>query len=53
MDIEDKTAVIGVMGSISSFSLGQWNEFWGIGAGVLTCIYVIWKMIILARGKSK
>ena len=36
----DKHIPVGVLGTISSISLGQWNHIAGIGAAVVTIIYM-------------
>lgn len=37
----DKTPFIGFAGAIGSISLGQLDEFVGLTAGVLTCVYLL------------
>jgi len=41
----DTTPVIGLIGTGLSLTLGQWNEVVGLFAGVLTCTYLVWKLI--------
>ena len=36
----DKEMSIGILGTISSISLGQWNHIAGIGAALVTIIYM-------------
>jgi hypothetical protein len=36
----DRQAIIGVLGTISSVSLGQWNHIAGIAAAIFTIIYM-------------
>ena len=40
----DRQAIIGVLGTISSISLGQWNHIVGILAGLFTIVYMTMKM---------
>lgn len=37
----DKTPIFGALGTIATISIGQLNEWFGLAAGVLTCVYLI------------
>lgn len=41
----DNTTIFGVIGTISSFTLGQWNHAIGICAGLFTIAWVCYKFI--------
>lgn len=47
--MNDKTPMVGLFGSFGSLSLGQLNEWVGLACGCLTIIYLITKLVILAR----
>ena len=47
--MSDNTALVGLTGTVFTWAFA--NYFFGTIAGVLTCIYVIWKMIRLYRNK--
>ena len=47
--MEDKTAFVGIIGTAFTWTFA--NSFFGTIAGVLTCIYVIWKMVRLYKKK--
>ena len=51
--MSDSTPVIGMIGTGLSFTLGQWNDMVGLCAGVLTCSYLVWKLIILYKNGKK
>ena len=37
----DKTPIYGAIGTLLSVSIGQLNEWFGLAAGVLTCVYLV------------
>lgn len=41
----DSTTIIGSIGTIASFTLGQWNNAVGITAGLFTIAWVIYKFL--------
>jgi hypothetical protein len=41
--MNDSTSLIGSVGTIASFTLGQWNNIVGIMAGLFTCTWVVYK----------
>ena len=43
--MNDSTTIIGSVGTIASFSLGQWNHAVGITAGLFTIAWVTYKFI--------
>jgi hypothetical protein len=47
--MSDTTPIIGMIGTGLSFTLGQWNDIVGLAAGLLTCFYMIWKLISHAK----
>jgi hypothetical protein len=52
--MSDSTPLIGMIGTGLSYTLGQVNDIVGLCAGVLTCAYLIWKILILYKnGKEK
>lgn len=48
--MNDSTTILGTVGTIASFTLGQWNNAVGVIAGVLTIIWVTYKFIKDLRG---
>jgi len=47
--MEDKTPLVGFIGSVASLTIAQWSDIFGLAAGVLTCVYLICKLVKLAR----
>jgi hypothetical protein len=47
--MEDKTPIVGIVGSIASLTLAQWSDVFALAAGILTCVYLIAKLVLLAR----
>ena len=47
--MSDTTPVIGMIGTGLSFTLGQWNDLVGLCAGILTCVYLVWKLLKLKK----
>lgn len=47
----DREAVVGLIGTFFSFSLGQWNHIVGIIAGLFTITYM--SVMIYQRLKNK
>jgi hypothetical protein len=43
--MNDSTTILGTIGTIASFTLGQWNNVVGITAGLFTIAWVIFKFI--------
>lgn len=43
--MNDTTPIIGMIGTGLSFTLGQWNDLVGLIAGLLTCGYMVWKLV--------
>ena len=41
--MNDSTTILGTIGTIASFTLGQWNNAVGICAGLFTIAWVIFK----------
>ena len=41
----DNTTTLGIIGTVSTFTLGQWNHAIGICAGLFTIAWVIYKFI--------
>lgn len=50
--MNDTTPMIGMIGTGLSFTLGQWNDIVGLAAGLLTCAYMIWKLMSHAKRKK-
>jgi len=49
----DKTPFFGTLGTIATISIGQLNEWFGLAAGVLTCIYLVCRIYkLFTTGKS-
>ena len=51
--MSDSTTILGTMGTIASFTLGQWNNVVGICAGLMTCAWVAYKFLKASKGDSK
>lgn len=51
--MNDATPVIGMIGTGLSFTLGQWNDLVGLCAGILTCVYLIWKLVKIKKNENK
>ena len=51
--MNDTTPIIGMIGTGLSFTLGQWNDLVGLLAGILTCSYMIWKLIKFYKDAKK
>ena len=47
--MEDKTPLVGFFGSVASLTLAQWSDVFALAAGVLTCVYLIAKLVLLTR----
>ena len=47
--MNDATIVIGAAGTGLTYSLGQFNEVVALCAGVLTCTYLICKLVLLYK----
>jgi hypothetical protein len=43
--MNDSTTILGSIGTVASFTLGQWNNAVGICAGLLTIAWVIFKFV--------
>ena len=48
----DKTPILGALGTIATISIGQLNEWFGLAAGVLTCVYLIARIYKLLTGQK-
>ena len=46
----DSTTILGTIGTLASFGLGQWNNVVGICAGLFTIAWVIYKFVKEAKG---
>ena len=49
----DNTALIGFAGAWLSLSLSQWSDLFGLGAGALTCCFVVWRMVRYYKNKEQ
>jgi hypothetical protein len=49
----DSTPIVGMIGTGLSFTLGQWNDLVGLVAGLLTCGYMVWKLIKFYKNEEK
>jgi hypothetical protein len=49
----DKTPIIGAAGTLFSISIGQLNEWFGLAAGVLTCVYLVCRIYKLFTDRKK
>jgi hypothetical protein len=47
--MNDATIIVGAAGTGLTYSLGQFNEVVALCAGVLTCTYLIWKLVLLYK----
>lgn len=47
--MNDATIIVGAAGTGLTYSLGQFNEVVALFAGVLTCTYLIWKLVLLYK----
>lgn len=47
--MNDTTIFIGATGTGLTYTLGQWNELVALCAGVLTCTYLICKLVVLYK----
>lgn len=43
--MNDSTTILGSIGTVASFTLGQWNNAVGICAGLITIAWVSYKFI--------
>jgi len=53
MSSGDNTALIGFAGAWLSLSLSQWSDLFGLGAGALTCCFVVWRMVRYYKNKEQ
>jgi hypothetical protein len=51
-DIMDKTTLLGFSGCLATITLGNFDEVLSICAGVLTCVYMSYKIYLLAKNKK-
>ena len=51
--MSDSTPIIGMIGTGLSFTLGQWNDLVGLIAGLLTCSYMVWKLIRFYKNEER
>lgn len=49
--MDDETTIVGIVGTLSSFGLGTWNNVIGICAGLFTCSWIAYKFLKERRGK--
>lgn len=43
--MNDSTTILGTLGTVATFTLGQWNNVVGIIAGLFTIAWVLYKFI--------
>lgn len=49
---DEKTAFLGLVGTVASLSLAEINSLVGVMAGIATVVYVVTKTVLLIRPRK-